>query len=170
MRFTQLLPSLKLLNGSFVVILPKGTSDVVVSERSVQNGSLCPTTKAFEGFRFAAACPASGMGRAGSLTSPGGGGLRGGGWKGWDLRWSSLRSPYQGHKAGAGDTLKKTTRPGKGYSPLLISWSEVEESIVAALCSAPGTRAVSRFICYPARGVKCSGLLTVFVAYLDHLT
>lgn len=94
----------------------------------------------------------------------------GGGWKGWDLCWSSLRSPYQGHKAGAGDTLKKTTRPGKGYSPLLISWSEVEESIVAALCSAPGTRAVSRFICYPARGVKCSGLLTVFVAYLDHLT
>lgn len=79
MRFNQLLPPLKLLNGSFVVILPKGTSDVVVSERSVQEGSLCPTTKAFEGFRFAAACPALGMGRAGSLTSPGGGGLRGGG-------------------------------------------------------------------------------------------
>lgn len=46
-------------------------------------------------------------------------GFGGGGWKGWDLHWSSLRS--QGHKAGAGDTLKKTTRPGKGYSPLLIS-------------------------------------------------
>lgn len=91
-------------------------------------------------------------------------------WKGWDLRWSSLRSPHQGQQAGAGDTLKKTTRPGKDYSPLLISWSEVEESIVAALCSAPGTRVVSRFICYPARGVKCSGLVTVFVAYLDHLT
>lgn len=77
MRFNQLLPSLKLLNGSFVVILPKGTSDVVVAERSVQDGSLCPTTKAFEGFRFAAACQASGMDRAGSFTSPGGGGLQG---------------------------------------------------------------------------------------------
>lgn len=91
-------------------------------------------------------------------------------WKGWELRWSSLPSPCQGSWAGAGDTLKKTTRPGKGCRPLLISWSEVEESIVAAPCSAPGTTAVSHFVCYPAQAVKCSGLLTGFVAYLDHLT